>query len=649
MSSSRFAIARRTVVLLVLAAAGARAAGAGLAAYGDRVQLTSDPNAQNRSVATAVRPDGSFLVEWSRIESYDNGTRAWEAWAETFDAHGAALGTPQQLATHADGALAVTLSDGRYLAAYSGGQHYYRTVNARVIDPSSGQIGPEFPLDDSLGATDLDFAFRLVPTVDGFAALWTRRVTVGGAPPYGPASYAWEVHLRQFSSAGTPLGLEQVVTQRAPWTSTWYTADLAVLPGGGFCMAWLVPDRFATTAMVHVRRLDPGGVPSGPDVTVSGALVTDAFARIAAHPDGTCTVLWPSYGVLAVRRFEVDGSLSPMTVPSGLLSVDDLGVDGRGHVLVEDASRLWTLDELGHPVADALPFATNHEMPSVDLDANDGGTAIFAWVGTDAVGYPYGAEVYVRRFRWTCIPDGQHLCLGANGRFALDAVWHTPDGNQGPATPAPLYDDTGGFWFFAPANVELLAKVLDGRAVNDRFWVLWGGMTNLAVDLHVTDTLSGATQTYTNPAGTFPSQADVNAFPGSSGTSATSAAPRAARAPAAAVAADAACATAAAALCLHGRFQVAVRWDDGAGNVGVGQAVPATDDSGYLWFFAPGNIEMAVKVLDGTAVNGKFWVFAAGLTNVRTTMIVTDTQTGAQQVYEKPAGEMLSFADTSAF
>ena len=28
---------------------------------------------------------------------------------------------------------------------------------------------------------------------------------------------------------------------------------------------------------------------------------------------------------------------------------------------------------------------------------------------------------------------------------------------------------------------------------------------------------------------------------------------------------------------------------------------------GYFWFFDPANVELAVKVLDGRPINGKFW------------------------------------------
>ena len=57
-----------------------------------------------------------------------------------------------------------------------------------------------------------------------------------------------------------------------------------------------------------------------------------------------------------------------------------------------------------------------------------------------------------------------------------------------------------------------------------------------------------------------------------------------------------------------GRFRVEAAWDAN-GSSGAGQAVPgASADSGLLWFFAPDNWELMVKVLDGCALNGHYWV-----------------------------------------
>ncbi|HET9228819.1 MAG TPA: hypothetical protein VFR31_19220 [Thermoanaerobaculia bacterium] len=58
---------------------------------------------------------------------------------------------------------------------------------------------------------------------------------------------------------------------------------------------------------------------------------------------------------------------------------------------------------------------------------------------------------------------------------------------------------------------------------------------------------------------------------------------------------------------------------------------------------------MVLKVLDGTAVNGKHWVFYGALSSVEYTITVTDTQTGVQKTYRNPSGNMASMADTGAF
>ena len=75
-----------------------------------------------------------------------------------------------------------------------------------------------------------------------------------------------------------------------------------------------------------------------------------------------------------------------------------------------------------------------------------------------------------------------------------------------------------------------------------------------------------------------------------------------------------------------------------------------TGDTGYFWFFGSGNVELIVKVLDGSTVNGHFWVFAAGLTNINTTLTITDTRTGAVKTYTNPQGVAFQpVQDTFAF
>ena len=103
-------------------------------------------------------------------------------------------------------------------------------------------------------------------------------------------------------------------------------------------------------------------------------------------------------------------------------------------------------------------------------------------------------------------------------------------------------------------------------------------------------------------------------------------------------------------LCLDGgRFRATAAWRDPQGRSGSGHAKPMTADTGYFWFFSPENVELNVKVLDGRALNGQWWVFSGSLSNVEYTLTVTDTATGAVKVYMNPPGHFGSFGDTAAF
>jgi CSLREA domain-containing protein len=110
-----------------------------------------------------------------------------------------------------------------------------------------------------------------------------------------------------------------------------------------------------------------------------------------------------------------------------------------------------------------------------------------------------------------CVPGANALCLG-DGRFKVTATWGTATAS-GTGAAVPLSGDSGYFWFFDPANVEVTVKAIDGCASNHRFWFFASGLTNIRVDLKVTDTRTGAVKTYSNALGkTFVSILDSNAF-----------------------------------------------------------------------------------------------------------------------------------------
>ena len=105
-------------------------------------------------------------------------------------------------------------------------------------------------------------------------------------------------------------------------------------------------------------------------------------------------------------------------------------------------------------------------------------------------------------------------------------------------------------------------------------------------------------------------------------------------------------------LCLNNsRFRASVSWQTAEGLEGEGQAVTLGEDSGSFWFFSDNNPEIFIKVLDACNLPGnKYWVFAAGLTDVRTTLRVVDTATGEERVYNRPLGVSYeAIRDTGAF
>ncbi len=112
-----------------------------------------------------------------------------------------------------------------------------------------------------------------------------------------------------------------------------------------------------------------------------------------------------------------------------------------------------------------------------------------------------------------CRATATRMCL-SDGRFAVDVQWRDPfgSGDSGAGQASALTGNTGTFWFFDPANVELIVKVLDARALNGRFWVFYGALSNVEYTLTVTDTVTGQRKTYRNPAGNFGSRGDTDAF-----------------------------------------------------------------------------------------------------------------------------------------
>ncbi len=182
-----------------------------------------------------------------------------------------------------------------------------------------------------------------------------------------------------------------------------------------------------------------------------------------------------------------------------------------GNVLRADAARS------GWAFAD--PFDAIFSRPSFfelyyfdQLHPNPTGYAIVAASMVDAA-----VDAATRNDPCSQVPAGPCsasdtvLCLNQS-RFRLEATWESFSGDSGAGRAVPQTDDSGAFYWTDSQNIELVIKVLDGRAYNDYFWVFYGALSNFEFSLLVTDTETGECKAYVNHLGTFASIGDTTAF-----------------------------------------------------------------------------------------------------------------------------------------
>ena len=252
-----------------------------------------------------------------------------------------------------------------------------------------------------------------------------------------------------------------------------------------------------------------------------------------------------------------------------------------------------------------------------------------------------------------CVADGDSLCL-LGGRYRVEAVFKNQHagGATGAGRAVPSSDRAGYFWFFNPNNFELVVKMLPGAALNGHSWLFYGALSDVEYWVVATDLETGETSSYHNPPTEICGQADLRAFVASSGAAALSAV-EVPRAPATVQRGSGACVPDADTLCLlDGRFAIDVDWDNQHdGSSGIGSAIQplSGDQTGFFWFFNASNIELIVKMIDGTPVNGKYWFFFGALSDVEYDVTVTDTETGTTASYHNTPGNICGVGDTSAF
>lgn len=116
--------------------------------------------------------------------------------------------------------------------------------------------------------------------------------------------------------------------------------------------------------------------------------------------------------------------------------------------------------------------------------------------------------------RGTCRSDAETRCL-QDSRYAVSIDWWTSDSASGRGSVVHEgTNESGLFRFFSRENWEVLVKVLDGCAINERIWVLGASTTDLGYRILVSDTVTRESRAYANePGRPAPAIMDTEAFP----------------------------------------------------------------------------------------------------------------------------------------
>ena len=280
---------------------------------------------------------------------------------------------------------------------------------------------------------------------------------------------------------------------------------------------------------VHGNETDGRGggmfARDGLEGTVNNATITDNFALA-----GGGGIWLESTPFITIRRLRFRNSLLAGNSGQGAEERSDCkgAVVSDGHNLLGNAAdcidfktgkgdvvgsvqtpldpRLAGLGEWGGPTP------TNRLLPGLAVDAGSPAAAgeAGACAAADQRGIERQGRCDIGAFEVSpaCAAGARQLCL-SDSRFRVTATFR----GASPARAVTLTSDAGYLWFFHPDNPELLVKVLDGCALNQRFWVLVAGLTNVELALEVVDTVSGKTRTYRNPKGqVFRTRLDTAAF-----------------------------------------------------------------------------------------------------------------------------------------
>ncbi len=140
----------------------------------------------------------------------------------------------------------------------------------------------------------------------------------------------------------------------------------------------------------------------------------------------------------------------------------------------------------------AATVASGYRSSATTVSTSSSGEWVVAWPMRSLTDPAWGVDATLGRFGVRCIATLESLCL-TGSRFEVEASFHDHLGHDGVGQGVPLGAESGTFWFYTPANTELIVKVIDACSHPDfhDFWVYAAGLTDVAVTLTVVDTWTG--------------------------------------------------------------------------------------------------------------------------------------------------------------
>jgi len=500
------------------------------------LQLTGSGACDSILPELAARPGGGFAAAW--LDGQLDGEPSHQVHARLFDRHGARIGAEVAVgdpdAQILGPRLAVAPSGRTAVGWLESGQ-----TRVQLLDEQGNRLGPVLdlggPAPELIGGLEFPLGwpefFDLVSAPDGgFLALWQHFTT--HAARIGEDGGFERIDPPEDPPAGSPL--IQSPSFRA-----------AVHPDGR--LWWVEHVDLPTSPPSSILRVYRTPL-EGPDAFERELLFEDGSFNheevgISIDAQGEVAVAWIEGSGVFFQRFRADGQTvgASVLVAQGSFTTSprldlynlDLATDGEGNLALT-----WgrsTLVEVGAGIASTALFVQGfgangsalgpaRQVATVPFDrllsprvavSGPGEVTVAWWHETIPLILPppcsFSETIFARRLPLA----GATTLLLKDGRFRVEVAWQDPfHGGSGVGRALQDSTDSGGFWFFDPANRELTVKVIDGRPINGRFWFFYGALSNVGYQITVTDQRTGRERTYENPPGKLGSFADTFTFPG---------------------------------------------------------------------------------------------------------------------------------------